>query len=115
MATFDDMEPERKVTIYDKGFDENSDSYGEYVARAGEIRSPLVPNTEPLRLECEHFIECVREGRTPRSDGEERPAGRADPRGAAAGARRLPAFSRAHSLRPAQSVCGPLLPREPRL
>jgi predicted dehydrogenase len=33
MATFDDMEVERKVTIYDKGFDEKSNSYGEYVAR----------------------------------------------------------------------------------
>jgi predicted dehydrogenase len=67
MATFDDMESERKVTIYDKGFDPTTDSY---VARAGEIRSPLVPSTEPLRLECGHFIECVREGRTPRSDGQ---------------------------------------------
>jgi predicted dehydrogenase len=67
MATFDDMEAERKLTIYDKGFDPTSDSY---VARAGEIRSPLVPATEPLRLECEHFIECVREGRAPRSDGQ---------------------------------------------
>jgi predicted dehydrogenase len=66
MATFDDMETERKLTIYDKGFDAAS---GSYVARAGEIRSPLVPSTEPLRLECEHFVECVRERRTPRSDG----------------------------------------------
>jgi predicted dehydrogenase len=70
MATFDDMEIERKVTIYDKGFDEKTDSYGEYITRAGEIRSPRVPNAEPLRLECEHFIECIREGRTPLSDGE---------------------------------------------
>jgi predicted dehydrogenase len=66
MATFDDMEIERKVTIYDKGFDSTSEGY---VGRAGEIRSPLVPAIEPLRLECEHFIECVRERRTPRSDG----------------------------------------------
>jgi predicted dehydrogenase len=29
-----------------------------------------VANDEPLRLECQHFLECVREGRTPRSDGE---------------------------------------------
>jgi predicted dehydrogenase len=68
MATFDDMEIERKVTIYDKGFDETA-AYGEYIARAGEIRSPLIPSAEPLRLECAHFIECVREGSTPRSDG----------------------------------------------
>jgi predicted dehydrogenase len=70
MATFDDMEIERKVTIYDKGFDEKTDSYGEYITRAGEIRSPRVPNSEPLRLECEHFVDCIRENRPPLSDGE---------------------------------------------
>lgn len=70
MATFDDMELERKLTIYDKGFDEKADSYGEYITRAGDIRSPRVPNAEPLRLECEHFLECIREGRTPRSDAQ---------------------------------------------
>jgi len=70
MATFDDMEVERKVTIYDKGFDEKTDSYGEYITRAGEIRSPRVPNSEPLRLECEHFIRCIRDGASPLSDGE---------------------------------------------
>jgi predicted dehydrogenase len=69
MATFDDMEVERKLTIYDKGFDEDFSSYGEYIARSGDITSPRVPNEEPLRIECRHFIDCVREGRTPRSDG----------------------------------------------
>jgi predicted dehydrogenase len=70
MATFDDMDLERKVTVYDKGFDEDTASYGEYITRAGDIWSPRVPNREPLRIECEHFVECVREGRTPLSDGE---------------------------------------------
>ena len=71
MATFDDMELERKVTVYDKGFDEDpSSSYGEYITRSGDIYSPRVSNREPLRIECEHFIECIREGRTPRTDGE---------------------------------------------
>jgi predicted dehydrogenase len=69
MATFDDMELERKLTVYDKGFDEAAGSYGEYITRSGDIWSPRVPNREPLRLECEHFVACVREGRTPRSDG----------------------------------------------
>ena len=69
MATFDDMDIERKVTIYDKGFDESSDSYGEYITRSGDIHSPRLPNAEPLRLECEHFVECVRDGRTPLTDG----------------------------------------------
>ncbi len=70
MATFDDMDFERKVTVYDKGFDEKSRNWGEYVARSGDIYSPAIPNSEPLRLECEHFIDCIRSGRTPASDGE---------------------------------------------
>jgi predicted dehydrogenase len=70
MATFDDMALEGKVTIYDKGFDEDSASYGEYITRTGDIFSPQIPNTEPLRIECEHFVDCVRDGVTPRSDGE---------------------------------------------
>jgi predicted dehydrogenase len=70
MATFDDMELERKVTVYDKGFDEDVTSYGEYITRSGDIWSPRVPNREPLRLECEHFVACVRDGRRPLSDGE---------------------------------------------
>ncbi len=70
MATFDDMDLERKVTVYDKGFDQKFRNYGEYIARSGDIWSPSVPNDEPLRLECRHFIDCIREGREPRSDGE---------------------------------------------
>src|SRR3954462_13637755 len=67
MATFDDMEIERKVTLYDKGFDQDFRSYGEYIARSGDVWSPRVSNEEPLRIECSHFVECVREGREPRS------------------------------------------------
>jgi len=70
MATFDDMDLERKVTVYDKGFDQSSASYGEYITRAGDIYSPRISNAEPLRLEVEHFVDCVRNGQTPRSDGE---------------------------------------------
>jgi predicted dehydrogenase len=69
MATFDDMELERKLTVYDKGFDEDFSSYGEYIARSGDATSPRIPNVEPLRVECAHFVECVRTGATPRSDG----------------------------------------------
>jgi predicted dehydrogenase len=70
MATFDDMDAERKVTVYDKGFDESASSYGEYITRAGDAYSPRISNAEPLRLEVEHFVHCVRTGETPRSDGE---------------------------------------------
>jgi predicted dehydrogenase len=70
MATFDDMELERKLSVYDKGFDESWSSYGEYIARSGDIFSPRVPNDEPLRIECQHFVERVRDGAEPRSGGE---------------------------------------------
>ena len=70
MATFDDMELERKLTVYDKGFDEDSRTYGEYITRSGGSFSPQIANVEPLRVECEHFVRSVREGTTPRSDGQ---------------------------------------------
>jgi predicted dehydrogenase len=69
MATFDDMLIEGKLAVYDKGFDEDTRSWGEYIARSGDIFSPRISNSEPLRIECEHFVECVRTGATPRSDG----------------------------------------------
>ena len=69
MATFDDMDLERKVTIFDKGFDQPAGSWGEYITRSGDIHSPAIPNREPLRIECEHFVTSIREGRTPLSDG----------------------------------------------
>ena len=69
MATFDDMEIEQQLVVYDKGFDEDWSSYGEYIARSGDIWSPRIPNEEPLRIECRHFIECVRDGSEPISGG----------------------------------------------
>jgi predicted dehydrogenase len=70
MATFDDMEIERKVTVYDKGFDQSYESYGEYVMRSGDIWSPRVSNEEPLRIECRHFLERIADGAEPRSGGD---------------------------------------------
>jgi predicted dehydrogenase len=70
MATFDDMALERKLTVYDKGFEQDYRNYGEYIARSGDVWSPAVPNDEPLRLECRHFVDRVLDGQRPRSDGE---------------------------------------------
>jgi predicted dehydrogenase len=70
MATFDDMELERKLTIYDKGFDEDYTTYGEYIARSGDVSSPRISNEEPLRIECRHFIDRVRDEDEPRSGAE---------------------------------------------
>ncbi len=67
MATFDDMAQERKVTVYDKGFDPDTKTDGQYVTRSGDVTSPQISTEEPLRIECRHFVECVRTGTEPMS------------------------------------------------
>ena len=62
MAVFDDMELERKVTIYEKWPEQAAQSYGEWQTRTGDILSPKIPTDEPLRLELSHFMRLVREG-----------------------------------------------------
>src|SRR5437870_13353473 len=59
MVVFDDMELERKVTIYEKGPWQPAETYGEWRTRTGDISSPRIPNDEPLRLECRHFLDLV--------------------------------------------------------
>ncbi len=68
MAVFDDMELERKVTIYDKAPEQPSETYGEWRTRTGDIFSPKIPNTEPLRLECQAFLDLVAGDRAGRND-----------------------------------------------
>jgi predicted dehydrogenase len=69
MATFDDMAVDSKITVYDKGFDEDPQGYGEWVLRNRETYSPQLPAVEPLRVECQEFLDSIEQGRAPRSDG----------------------------------------------
>ncbi len=62
MAVFDDMELERKVTIYEKAPWEPAATYGEWRTRTGDIFSPKIANDEPLRLEVRHFLGLVENG-----------------------------------------------------
>lgn len=74
MAVFDDMESAEKIWIYDKGVDTKLDynTYGEYLSlRFGDILIPKLEATEPLKVECQHFLECVKERKNPRSDGKD--------------------------------------------
>jgi predicted dehydrogenase len=57
MAVFDDMEPERKITVYDKGPVQRPAA--EWQVREGDIHIPKVAAEEPLRRECAHFLSLV--------------------------------------------------------
>jgi predicted dehydrogenase len=74
MVVYDDV-ADNKITIYDKGIDrrailgENMDfdhpQMAQFNYRSGDILIPQVKFKEPLRVEAEHFRDCVREGREP--------------------------------------------------
>jgi len=66
MVVFDDMELERKVTVYEKSPWKRAETYGEWQTRSGDIFIPKISTDEPLRLECRHFLELV-EGRGDRA------------------------------------------------
>jgi predicted dehydrogenase len=73
MAVFDDMESAEKLRIYDKGVDNlHYNSYGEFLTlRFGDIHIPKIDMKEPLQLECQHFLDCIRNHHRPLSDGLE--------------------------------------------
>ena len=75
MVVFDDMEADRKVTVYDKGATTTRtkfDSYGEFVTlHFGDIHIPRIGNEEPLRVEAQHFVDCIANDQPVLSDGRD--------------------------------------------
>jgi predicted dehydrogenase len=72
MAVFDDLEANEKLKVYDKGaqYGAEYDTFAEYLGlRFGDIHMPYIKVSEPLRLECLHFLNCVEKRVRPRSDG----------------------------------------------
>jgi predicted dehydrogenase len=72
MVVYDDVSTEGKVRIYDKGVYRKGDPiYGEfqYKLHSGDILIPRIDMQEPLTLECAHFVDCIRRGQTPDTDG----------------------------------------------
>jgi predicted dehydrogenase len=59
MVVFDDMELERKVTVYDKAPWKRAETYGEWQTRSGDIYIPKIPTDEPLKLECQEFLQLI--------------------------------------------------------
>ena len=70
MVVIDEMTSAEKVRIYDKGV--NLPGYVGFAesmtTRVGDIHIPNIRMSEPLRMECSHFIDCIRTGNTPRTD-----------------------------------------------
>ena len=84
MIVYDDVSSDAKVVVYDRGVskaypDPRDASLGSYanfgefqlLLRAGDVLIPQVEFTEPLKAECQHFVDCIRDGRTPLSDGRQ--------------------------------------------
>jgi predicted dehydrogenase len=71
MILYDDIEPSEKVKVYDKGaIPELSDRYELLVRyRFGDMWAPQLDNTEALQVEVAHFVDCVRNGTQPITDG----------------------------------------------
>lgn len=74
MIVYDDIEMSEKVKVYDKGIivSESEDAvYQRHVGyRTGDMWAPRLDNIEALRIEAEHFVECMTTGRHPLSDGQ---------------------------------------------
>jgi predicted dehydrogenase len=74
MAVLDDTETTEKLRIYDKGVD-FAPSYGDYgeslSIRIGDINIPKLDMVEPLKVECQHFLDCILKGDRPLTGGEQ--------------------------------------------
>lgn len=73
MIVYDDLEPSEKVKIYDRGITVNTPSEAVYQLmvgyRIGDMWAPQVSLVEALRVETQHFVDCVNHGIRPQTDG----------------------------------------------
>lgn len=73
MITYDDLEPSEKVKIYDKGVSFTDDPKQIHEMRVGyrtgDMWAPKLDGSEALRVEGEHFVDCIKNGKRPLTDG----------------------------------------------
>ena len=73
MITYDDLEPSEKVKVYDKGVSLTDDPAQiqemRVGYRTGDMWAPKLDGTEALRIEGEHFVDCITNGTTPQTGG----------------------------------------------
>lgn len=76
MIVYNDLENEQKLKIYDKGVETPAYTNGgfnefQFNYRSGDIVIPKIHMTEPLRNECQHFLDCIVNNELPRSSGDD--------------------------------------------
>jgi predicted dehydrogenase len=72
MLVWNDLEPDEKIKVYDKGVDITSGQgvYDLLVSyRSGDIYSPKVEQTEALKIELNYFVDCILKNEAPMNDG----------------------------------------------
>lgn len=75
MAFFNDLETQEPLRIFDNGTmrEPSYETFGEFklVTRSGEVVSPAIPATEPLKIQCQHFLQSLTTRRPVLSDGND--------------------------------------------
>jgi predicted dehydrogenase len=75
MIVYDDLEPLHKIRIYDQRVEKppHYDTFAEfqYSYHYGDIHVPYVKQDEPLKIECRHFLDCIRTGDVPITSAEQ--------------------------------------------
>ena len=72
MVVYDHLDADNQIKIFDKGVDvlEDDARYKVLVQyRTGDVLVPKVDQTEPLEIATQHFVDCIRDGQTPITDG----------------------------------------------
>jgi len=74
MVVYDDVAQQEKLKVFDVRVDTppHYDTFGEfhYAYHYGDIHVPYIKQEEPLKTECQHFVECIRRGSVPLTSGQ---------------------------------------------
>jgi predicted dehydrogenase len=75
MIVYDDVAPLEKIRIFDARVERppHYDTFGEfqYAYHYGDMYVPYIKQEEPLKTECQHFLDCIKHGTTPLTDGKQ--------------------------------------------
>ena len=75
MIVYDDVSPLEKIRIFDARVERppHYDTFAEfhYAYHYGDVYIPYIKQEEPLKNECQHFLDCIRHGTQPLTDGED--------------------------------------------